>query len=67
MDPNQALIELRDLEGHAQRVLNESAEAEHIDTSDCVEILTKFVNYFGSLDGWLSSGGFLPASWEKQR
>jgi hypothetical protein len=54
MDPNEALEQLRQL----------SAQPSELLLDDGVSI-RRLIELFDGLDVWLSSGGFLPAAWER--
>lgn len=56
MDPNAALQQLRDL---TSDVLRESDGAP-------LDVRRSLAEAFQALDSWLSTGGFLPAAWERQ-
>ncbi len=52
MDPNTALAELRAL---ARRLVE----------SDDADVAT-MADRFEALDGWLTTGGFLPGAWQRK-
>lgn len=59
MDPNATLQELIEL---AEQV-NATPSDGDIDWADA----TRLAELVTALDGWLSTGGFLPQRWERQR
>lgn len=60
MDPDQILEEIR---ATCARVLDRNdTGADHADT---VALLIELTERARDLDQWLTSGGFLPAPWEK--
>lgn len=57
MDPNETLAQLRDLiTAHLIPEVPSSIDSQ-LDRGDAIAEL------FGSLDEWLSNGGFLPGDW----
>jgi len=56
MDPNVCLAELRDLGKF-------TIKAKETGVDDFVRVL----ELFEALDGWLSSGGFLPKDWREAK
>ena len=54
MDPDTALARIRELAARADEDLGES---------DAAAMLSELAKLVESLDGWLSSGGFLPRAW----
>lgn len=59
MDPDAAYALLRDALATALRLLDDPA----VSRSDAVEALDDLASAVDALDGWLCSGGFLPAAW----
>ncbi len=57
MDPNAALVKIRD----NVKTYQETDDAET--ANDAADRVVEAVAY---LDQWLSRGGFLPASWRKR-
>ena len=56
MDPNQVLIDLRDL---AQDIREGTGEYDLVDTAETMSA------GFEALDTWLTRGGSLPSDWER--
>lgn len=72
MDPNVALKSIReaisDLKTQDERKVVEDSvlrerRARHVDNEPLLELIENFE----ALDKWLSTGGFLPADWNKGR
>jgi hypothetical protein len=59
MDPDVALDELREL---AEQLRDLGPEQALDDLGD----ISRMVELFNGLDGWLSKGGFLPAAWTNE-
>lgn len=61
MDPNATLAEIRRLVRDAEHW----AEAEEHERK--AEAFERLAELAGALDGWLTSGGFLPSAWQQGR
>jgi hypothetical protein len=62
MDPNELLDQLR---AHID-AWNETTENDTADAEDLTAAAAEVVIAFNDLDQWLTSGGFLPAEWNRR-
>lgn len=61
MDPNQTLQEIREFIVAYNTLPDRTPEYRF------AELLDDIATRFEALDGWLSTGGFLPDSWTRNR
>lgn len=61
MDPNAALINLRDSLKAADLLMLHSPD---VTVAKLEDSLWAIMEHFGALDAWLSKGGFLPEDWQ---
>lgn len=62
MDPNANLAEQREL---IQRIINEH-DKPHPDPERMADYAARLTGLTEVMDTWLSSGGFLPAAWQRK-
>lgn len=67
MDPNAALINMRDTIRQAERDLERQDDADnwHNLLARHEDTISALVEHFEALDAWLSKGGFLPDAWQR--
>ncbi|MBF6064699.1 hypothetical protein IU500_24690 [Nocardia terpenica] len=58
MDPDAALRRIRQLVREVQ---------QGNDNDESIDYLDELIDHWGALDDWLSSGGFPPAPWHRDR
>jgi hypothetical protein len=65
MDPNATLAMIRQA---ISDLAGDSDDTSHPNYAELIEMDTEqIIDLFTALDGWLSSGGFLPSDWGKGR
>lgn len=67
MDPNEVLRKLLEMVAYYDATgVPDCQQSEDI-VSDCIvgDYLQEMVGHVRSLDGWLSTGGFLPDAWSR--
>lgn len=64
MDANLALARMRDAIKAVRREQDEADEA--FSERQLRNVLENLTDYAEALDGWLSTGGFLPSEWERK-
>ena len=68
MDPNAALEQLRKQVVDTLSMLDAESRPDHYSMEDMDGVfdkLDRLATTFEHLDDWISSGGFLPDSWQK--
>jgi hypothetical protein len=66
MDPDVTLQDIRDAMESASRYMDNDTDAPQF----CVvpnRVVHKLLDNFAALDGWLTSGGFVPMEWGGDR